>query len=703
MADPVKKLLVQFDADTSKGIASIKGINDETNKTSGFFGKALGGLTAFVGGTAIIGIATGAFSLLTGTVKDLVSAGEDAQVTESQTVAVLKSTHGAAGMTAKAIEELATKYMRLTGVDDDVIQGAENILLGFTHIGKQVFPQATQAALDLSQRFGVDLPTATRLLGATLDDPAKGLGRLTRYTGQLSQAQQDSIAHFLAVGDVADAQKVILDKVAQATGGAAVAYGQTFAGQLKIFNAEAENAKETIGASLLPIMTDLLHAVTPLASALGDGLAKGAKIVADDLNNLKPYVTALVTDGKALWDSASGLASAFMSGLKPALDQIGAAIGPVGPSAKDVAGAFKSFGEQAKHLQTLTPIVKTLGQTVGKDLVGTFHNLETVWKAISPYVKELADGIGKGLSGAAKAMWPDIQQGWKAFQQFDQELVEKGQPAIKAIWDAIQTAMPVIKAIWNATWPVIQDVFSGVWDVIKGVVKVAFAIVSGTIKFWLDVISGNWKGAWNDIKDMLGGIMSGLGNIISGAQKILLSGWTHALSGVKDAAGKFGSWLHDVGKNAVKALGDGFGAMGNYAVQAIKNIAQNVLNGIKNIFGIHSPSKVFGELGAFTSLGFTQGLQSVDVAGAAEQHFSKVGPAVARAMSRTGTTGTTGGGSGGATISAQAALAASAGSGGASGDGRMLQISVLLDSEVIGRATAPVIVDEIRVQTGVMA
>ena len=84
----------------------------------------------------------------------------EAQKVAAQTNAVLKSTGGRPSVTAKQVEKLAESLMLKSGVDDEVIQSGENVLLTFTNIrneagkGNDIFDQATKATLDLSVALG---------------------------------------------------------------------------------------------------------------------------------------------------------------------------------------------------------------------------------------------------------------------------------------------------------------------------------------------------------------------------------------------------------------------------------------------------------------------------------------------------------------------------------------------------------------------
>ena len=67
------------------------------------------------------------------------------QKVAAQTNAVLKSTGGIAGVSAKDVAKLATSLSKLSGVDDELIASGENVLLTFTNI-RNVFGRATTSS-----------------------------------------------------------------------------------------------------------------------------------------------------------------------------------------------------------------------------------------------------------------------------------------------------------------------------------------------------------------------------------------------------------------------------------------------------------------------------------------------------------------------------------------------------------------------------
>ena len=137
----LKELVVRLRADASgydKGAKQAQKDNEDIKKSShglgdGFLGGAKAAL-GFVGTAAgMIGVGIG-ISSITGAITGTIGAAMDAQTVMAQTNAVLKSTHDVSGQSAQSMNAFADAQMRLTGIDDQAIQGAENMIATFTNI-----------------------------------------------------------------------------------------------------------------------------------------------------------------------------------------------------------------------------------------------------------------------------------------------------------------------------------------------------------------------------------------------------------------------------------------------------------------------------------------------------------------------------------------------------------------------------------------
>jgi hypothetical protein len=94
---------------------------------------------------------------------DMIAEAEQAAKVTKITSTLIKTTGGAANLSAAQVGTLANSMSNYAAIDDEIIQAGENILLTFRNVrnetgkGNDVFTRATKAALDLSTVMGGDL------------------------------------------------------------------------------------------------------------------------------------------------------------------------------------------------------------------------------------------------------------------------------------------------------------------------------------------------------------------------------------------------------------------------------------------------------------------------------------------------------------------------------------------------------------------
>ena len=153
------------------------------------------------GNMKALGVASvAAIAGLTVTFKNFVGASRQQQIVLNQTEAVIKSTGGAAGLTAKEINQMSREFQRVTNVGDEVVQSGANMLLTFTKIGKDIFPDATETMLDMATAMNsgvtpnISLLRQTAIqLGKALNDPVLGATALRRVGVNLTEQQIEQI------------------------------------------------------------------------------------------------------------------------------------------------------------------------------------------------------------------------------------------------------------------------------------------------------------------------------------------------------------------------------------------------------------------------------------------------------------------------------------------------------------------------------
>lgn len=94
------------------------------------------------------------------------------------------------------------------------------------------------------------------------------------------------------------------------------------------------------------------------------------------------------------------------------------------------------------------------------------------------------------------------------------------------------------------------------------------------------------------------GITDAISSVTETAKKIL--------SAIKSAFDNFS--LFDIGKNLIQGLIDGVNNMIETAKNAVANVGNAVIDKVKNVLGIHSPSTVFAEIGGYIVQGLANGI-----------------------------------------------------------------------------------------------
>lgn len=340
------------------------------------FGSTFGAsMKSLFAATAGLAIGSGLVSFF----KDANAEARESQKVGALTAQVIKSTGGAAKVTARDVGNLASAISRKTGIDDEAIQSASNLLLTFTNVrnevgrGNKIFNQATKLATDMGAALGGDPKSSAIQLGKALNDPVKGITALTRVGVSFTEQQKEQIKSLVESGDTLGAQKVILGELKKEFGGAAAAMATPGEKAAVAWG----NLKEQIGTAFLPVMDKLAGLFTSkIAPALGDfvdWLTKGgaaSSVFGGVLSTVGAVVSAVggwikgdlvpfIKEVAAGYSSAMGGASGFSDALadaKPFIDVVKAALGALWSGLKI---AYREYIPYA--VQNFKNLMKILG------------------------------------------------------------------------------------------------------------------------------------------------------------------------------------------------------------------------------------------------------------------------------------------------------------------------------------------------------
>lgn len=310
---------------------------------SGSFLKSAKGLLATLGA-----------AVLAKEVKEFVTEGVDAlsriETIQAQTINVIRSTGGAANVSANEVNLLADSLERTTATESESIREGANLLLTFKNIrneagaGNDIFNQTVTSLVDVARAMGTDAKGASIQLGKALNDPIAGISALTRVGITFTDEQKELIKSLTESGDLLGAQKIILGELNSQFGGSGAAYAATYAGKLELVKNSFGDIQETLVEQLMPTFGGFLDLAQDVLTRVSDSPTFD-KIVAK-LNLIGEGGTENLGKVIDLFEdlSASGegiTAGGVLDGLKeifPTLEpliMLGEQLAPIFPEIKD--------------------------------------------------------------------------------------------------------------------------------------------------------------------------------------------------------------------------------------------------------------------------------------------------------------------------------------------------------------------------------
>jgi len=266
------KLSILADVDQlKKSLQQANGDVDDSSSKMGDFAKKAG--LAF----AAAGAAAGAYAIKIGI--DGVKAAIEDEAAQVKLANALKSATGATEAQIAATEDQILKMSLATGVSDSKLRPAlQRIALSTNDLSKA--QDLLSVALDVSTATGKPLEAVANAIGKAYDGNTAALGKLGIG---LSSAELKTMSF-------TDVQTKLTDLF----GGAAAANAETYQGRLDRLKVTFEEAKETIGYKLLPIIQQLVDfIVSKVVPALGK-FADFFKPITDAIDNNKEAFTEFI-------------------------------------------------------------------------------------------------------------------------------------------------------------------------------------------------------------------------------------------------------------------------------------------------------------------------------------------------------------------------------------------------------------------------
>lgn len=233
----------------------------ETDKAA----AALGGSLKYKLAGVAAGIVVGGLVAAGAALNKIIRTTAEAEATNAKLDAAYRATGATLRITRSGLDDLAKSMQSTTTYSSGLVKEAEAVLLTFTKVRGEGFERTIKVAGDLAARLGIDLVSATNMVGRALENPERALNSL-RGAGIVFTDQERKLIKALSdAGAEAQAQEVILRKLEKTYGGTANALRNTLGGALQGLKNQFNELFE--GKNGLPRAA---NAINNLAKALDD-------------------------------------------------------------------------------------------------------------------------------------------------------------------------------------------------------------------------------------------------------------------------------------------------------------------------------------------------------------------------------------------------------------------------------------------------
>jgi len=415
-----------------------------------------------------------------------------------------------------------------------------------------------------------------------LETGVEGVGDAMDGAGQKTSVFGDVLKANLLGSAIVSGIKAVASGIKSLISGAIEGYGeyeQLVGGVETLFGSSAdtviknaENAYKTAGLSANAYMETVTSFSASLLQSMGNDTEAAAKKADQALTDMSDNANKMGTDMQSIQNAYQGFAKqnyTMLDNLK------------------------LGYGGTKEEMQRLIDDANALNAAQGNytnysiesyaDIVDAIHTVQTEMGITGTTALEASTTV-EGSINSMKA----------AYQNFVTGLGDQNADIGALTEELIQSAGNVAKNVLPVIESVVKNIAETVReqgpDMITRFVAYATEKLPEVLKLGVQLIVSLVKGLAQNLPELLRGTLALVDTIISAF-----------LDSLPD--------IIEVGKDIVRGLWEGIKAMASWIGEKISGFVGGLVDGVKGVLGIHSPSRVFAGIGQNMALGLGQGFE----------------------------------------------------------------------------------------------
>lgn len=582
--------------DTSKKLKSSKVDWESVGETVGKAGKAIGAACAAMG--AAIAAAGAAFFGL---------AEETREAREN--MGKLETSFTTAGHSAEDAKNTYTELYGVLGDDGQATEAAAHLAKLTTN--EKELSDWTNICTGVYATFGDSLPIEG------LTEAANETAKTGSITGNLADAlnwagvsEDDFQASLDACTSEQERQALITSTLNGLYSEAADKYREVNGDIIEAQKATANlnSAMAALGAIAEPIITklkqlaaELLQEITPFVELIGKGLTgalSGAESAAEDF-----------TDGLL------GMVTFAIEKLTEMLPTF-------------LEFAVKMIANIATGIaQSLPTLVPSLVQLVTGIVQVLIDNIPLLIDAALQLITGLAQGIINAIPVIVAALPQVITSLIDGLLSAIPQIIQAGIDLLTALVAALPE---IIAAIVEAIPQIIDGIITALTENIPLIIQAGIDLLVALIQALPEIIVTIVQAIPQIISSIVNALIGNIDQIIMAGVQLfvaliqnlptiiveIVKAVPQIVSGIVQAFASLGGELVNAGANLLHGLWEGISGAASWLWEKVSGWASSLVSGIKDFFGIHSPSTVFAEIGGNMAdgvgVGFTDNMGGVE-------------------------------------------------------------------------------------------
>ena len=420
---------------------------------------------------------------------------------------------------------------------------------------------------------------------------------------------------FKELGDEAEQMGFILSEDAVNRLGA-------FNDKLQVLQAGAEGLKnaaslialpflDTLAGEGIPIMTKFSKAVmdaegdvTKMADALGEGISDVLNLIVEKLPEfidmgvqmVTSLISGIVSNAPTIASAAVQIVETLVEGIAELLPLL------IEGAAQLIAGLATGL---AKSLPKLVP---TIVDVVLKIVQTLIDNIPLLIDAALQLITGLAQGIINAIPVIVAALPQVISSLIDGLLSAIPQIIQAGIDLLTALVAALPE---IIAAIVEAIPQIIDGIITALTENIPLIIQAGIDLLVALIQALPEIIVTIVQAIPQIISSIVNALIGNIDQIIMAGVQLfvaliqnlptiiveIVKAVPQIVSGIVQAFASLGGEMINAGANLLHGLWEGISGAASWLWEKVSGWASSLVSGIKDFFGIHSPSTVFAEIG----------------------------------------------------------------------------------------------------------